>query len=57
MKLKFQIGATVKTPTATGVVTNAAEFADHIEYLVELPDKTASWIHEEKLSAATGASE
>lgn len=57
MNPKYKITDAVKTPTGAGVIINVATFADHVEYLVELPDKTASWIHEAKLSVATLASE
>ena len=33
-------------------IKEVATFPDHIEYLVEWPDQTATWIHEDNLSAA-----
>ena len=50
MKNKFAKNEPVKTETAWGLVTASATFPSHTEYLVEFPDGTASWIHEEKLS-------
>lgn len=58
MKSKFAENDLVKTPVAAGVVKQIAPFpggngdAPHFEYLVEWPDKTASWIHEDILKPA-----
>ena len=57
MNPKYKITDAVKTPMGAGIITDLAKFSDHVEYLVELPDKTASWFHESKLSAATLAAE
>ncbi len=48
-KIKFEVGQSVATATAPGVIKQLALFADHCEYLVEFPDKTATWIHENNL--------
>jgi hypothetical protein len=46
----------MKTPTlkigdavAQGIVQAIAPFADHVEYLVQQTDGTASWLHENKI--------
>jgi hypothetical protein len=46
MNAKFSEHDQVKTPVAAGTVKQVAPFPDHFEYLVEFPDKTASWIDE-----------
>lgn len=45
MKNKLNIGDAVPN----GTVRDLALFADHVEYLVEQTDGTASWLHEDKL--------
>lgn len=49
-KTQFKIGDAVKSPVNVGTVQLVHEFSDHTEYLVEWPDKTASWVHERNLS-------
>ncbi len=56
MKTKFQLNDRVKTETAIGHITGWQPFPDHHEYLVEFPDGTATWLHEEKLSSVGRAS-
>ena len=55
MKPKFAFNDTVKTLTAIGVIKAVATFEAHIEYLVALPDQTASWHHEHSLKPATSS--
>jgi hypothetical protein len=52
-KTKFNLKDSVRTVVNTGIVSDVAPFADHTEYLVEWTDKTATWIHEQHLSATT----
>lgn len=48
-KPQFHPGDPVQSETSAGRVVNVSPFPDHVEYLVEFPDGTASWIHEAAL--------
>lgn len=52
-KTTFNVGDQVTTPTSTGKIIAFAPFADHLEFLVEFLDATATWYHEDALKPAT----